>query len=131
MSYTTEIDTSRSFDSRDIDARIEALQDEREEAETSGNPNAQPLNEADLEELAALIAFRDEVGSDEWGYGISFIPENDFVDYAEELARDIHGDAIYEGEWPMSHIDWDAAANSLRMDYSEIDLDGTTFLYRG
>lgn len=110
--------TDKCLDSRDIEARIDWL-----EEQDKTDPNEQ-------DELVDLTAFRESVGSNEWGYGITFIHDAFFSEYAEECARDIHGDAIYLGEWPMCHIDWDAAAEYLKMDYSSVDLDGTVYFFR-
>jgi len=57
------------------------------------------------------------------------IADSYFVTYAEQLADDlglINGDA----GWPMSHIDWDAAADDLKTDYTEVEYGGTTYFIR-
>ena len=58
-----------------------------------------------------------------------FIAEYDFEDYARELAEDI-GAVNDDNQWPLTHIDWKSASEELEMDYSSIDLDGTTYLFR-
>ena len=68
----------------------------------------------------------DEVS--EWHNGATLIDENDFEEYCQELCSDI-GDLPKE----IPHyivIDWEATANNIRADYSEIDYQGTTYLYR-
>lgn len=32
--------------------------------------------------------------------------------------------------WPANHIDWEAAANELEQDYTEVDFNGEVYLYR-
>jgi hypothetical protein len=57
------------------------------------------------------------------------IAEDDFEDYAEELARDIGAISGDEG-WPLMFIDWSAAAEALKVDYEEFTFEGTTYLIR-
>lgn len=87
--------------------------------------------EPDAEDLVLLTEFRRDVQCDssEWESGIALINESYFTDYAQELASDI-GAVDLNASWPLNHIDWDAAADSLRDDYVEADLDGVTFWFR-
>lgn len=52
-----------------------------------------------------------------------------WVDYCRECASDI-GAIQRDAEWPANHIDWEAAAEELKSDYTEIEVDGNTFLVR-
>lgn len=61
--------------------------------------------------------------------GITLIRDSYFRTYAEELADDI-GAIDSNASWPIYHIDWEAAANELKMDYSTLEWDGITFWYR-
>jgi len=47
----------------------------------------------------------------------------------EQLAEDI-GAIDKDLQWPVYCIDWEQAANELRVDYSEVDYDGETYYYR-
>lgn len=59
------------------------------------------------------------------------IPEYDFKNYAEELAIDTGAiDSEFTSNWPGTHIDWESAATELRMDFSEIEVEGRKYLYR-
>lgn len=58
-----------------------------------------------------------------------FIDEDYFEDYARELAYDL-GAINHVEEWPACHIDWKAAADSLRYDYTEVEFQGNTYLFR-
>lgn len=60
---------------------------------------------------------------------VTLIRDDYFTTYAEQLAEDI-GAIDRNAQWPMSYIDWEAAANALRQDYSECELDGVTYLIR-
>ena len=44
-----------------------------------------------------------------------------FEEYARELAEDI-GAVQADADWPLRHIDWAAAAEELKADYSEFDV---------
>jgi hypothetical protein len=59
--------------------------------------------------------------------GLYFIDEDYFVEYAKEFAYDV-GAIDSDAVWPCTHIDWDAAADELRMDYTEVEYEGSTYL---
>jgi len=80
------------------------------------------------EELDELNALESEVG-DEWMHGETLIDEDDFEEYAQELAEDISGMPRNQ-PWPFNCIDWEQAANELRMDYSSCEYQGNTYLFR-
>lgn len=86
------------------------------------------LDEDEAERLETLIAFLREIG-DEAQYGVALIPEDEFEDYARQLAEDI-GAIPEDNNWPCYCIDWKRAARELRVDYSLITFDGDDYLYR-
>lgn len=102
----------------------EAVSDAEAEVE-SAKQDFDAWSEEELEELETL-----ESEISEFMHGETLIPEDDFEDYARELAEDLHGRAIRDAQWPFTCIDWSQAAEELRMDYSEIEYQGTTYLYR-
>lgn len=105
-----------TIDSRDIIARIEELEDTEDDLER--------------DELAQLKRVAEECeGYGDWAYGEALIPEDEFEDYARELADDI-GAIDRNAKWPLSHIDWTAAANELKQDYTEVEINGFTYLMR-
>lgn len=132
------------FDTRDLVERIDYLQsdlDDDDEAVTQAyqgvtNPNVEDWTRDDLpgvlgederesleDELKALIAFSEELAmycGDSLRDGNTVIADDHFEDYAEEMAGDLYGAQIVDAEWPFSHIDWAAAAEALKMDYSEV-----------
>lgn len=59
----------------------------------------------------------------------TMISEDDFEDYARELAEDI-GAISRDTQWPATCIDWEYAAHELKMDYSEVEVDGVTYYFR-
>lgn len=159
MTRMTEIDgTEKIYDSRDIIARIEELEGERadlveavEEARavyTEGQEVTahDTLAADDLEaaqealddwdkgdegaELKELKSLADDFGGyGDWEHGDVIIREDHFQDYAEELAEDI-GTVSREREWPFCHIDWEAAAEALKMDYTTAKAFGHTWYMR-
>jgi antirestriction protein len=103
------------IDSRDVIERIEEL-------EAIEEPN-----DEEKEELAALLALAEEgEGLADWQYGETLIRNSYFETYAEELAEDI-GAIGKDTQWPLSFIDWEAAANALKQDYTAIEFDGVTY----
>jgi hypothetical protein len=61
-------------------------------------------------------------------YDEQLIRDDCFEDHAQQIAEDCFD--IPSG-WPCCHIDWEAAANALKHDYSCIEIGGTDFYYRG
>ena len=57
------------------------------------------------------------------------IEEACFEDYAREFAADT-GAVEDSFRWPANHIDWEAAAAQLRMDYTEVTYEGQPWLVR-
>jgi hypothetical protein len=60
----------------------------------------------------------------------TLIAEDDFAEYAEELATDLGYISDDTNRWPFNHIDWEAAADELRQDYTTITYDGDDYLIR-
>jgi len=144
----TEIsNTADIIDSRDIIARLQELQDERdtlaaERVDLSTNPHvtadaihnaATSVNEWETEngyELKSLKLLADEgEGYGDWIHGETLIRDSYFRDYAEQLAEDC-GMIPNEHRWPQSHLDWDAAADELKQDYMSVDFDGVEYWMR-
>ena len=97
---------------------------------------ADPEDEQHLAALAIRKAFYDDgLAHDEQSFEDyaenepTLVPEAEFVEYVEGYAQSI-GAVSNLYEWPLSHIDWDAAADELRADYEEVYVPelSTTFL---
>lgn len=84
---------------------------------------------SDGERIKAIRNLKEEIGSSEWDYGISFIKDGYFVEYAEQLAEDI-GAIDRNASWPLNHINWEFAAEDLKSDYSSVEFDGETYWYK-
>lgn len=119
------------IDSRDVIARIEELEEERQDL--LDEDDAAGLEEWDTDngdELAALRALAEEAsGSPDWEYGEALIRRSYFKEYAQELADDC-GMVPDNLSWPLTCIDWDQAARELEMDYFSVDFDGVEYLIR-
>jgi hypothetical protein len=109
------------FDSRDAEARIVELTASKEDGE---------LADWEEEELASLTEFKAYVDSEEWNDGIGFIADDYFETYAREFASDI-GAIDDDARWPANYIDWERAADALKMDYTAAEYSGVTYWYRG
>jgi hypothetical protein len=107
------------IDSRDVIERIAELEDidDRDEDEAG--------------DLAALLALAEEAEgyAEGWQYGEALIRDSHFEDYARELADDI-GAISGDEAWPLTCIDWEAAAEALQQDYTSVDFDGVTYWIR-
>lgn len=85
----------------------------------------------EVDEYLALKGLTDEARdySADWVHGEQLIRADKFAEYAEELASDI-GAIDRNARWPLNHIDWEAAAEELKIDYTSVDFDGTEYLMR-
>lgn len=117
------------IDSRDVIERIKELEAEREQSFENSGDFAGFDESEEGEELAALKALEQECNYGDWKYGAQLIRDDKFEDHARELAEDI-GAIGRDDPWPTNHIDWDAACDALKMDYSSVDFDGTTYWVR-
>lgn len=145
MRGTDEITNSEDIiDSRDVIARIEYLQDERDNLEELITEDgisdevkaereralAEWDNGDEGQELKALKALAEEAsGYPDWTYGEMLIRDSYFEDYARELAEDIGAIPKNLG-WPCNHIDWEGATNALKMDYFSVEFDGVEYWIR-
>jgi hypothetical protein len=116
------------IDIRDVIARVEELEEEKEDQGV--------LGEEDSMLLADLLAFLNEMagngGDEKWRgcwYPITAIRESYFEQYAQELAEDI-GSIDANARWPYTCIDWEQAARELQYDYTSAEFGGVTYYIR-
>jgi hypothetical protein len=144
---------SDTIDGENVEDRIEELENERENFITlqeDALPDDEEVTEAQRDEWAnewekqfteeavelhELTQFRDEV----LGYSgesrlrdVTLIADDYFVAYTQDYADQVGAiptsrDGV---RWPLMHIDWEAAAEDLKSDYSEVELLGHSFWYR-
>lgn len=85
--------------------------------------------EDEYEEIAEIDRVEDEVGSG-WKYGVTLIDKDDFEGYAQELVEGIGDLPSNLPSYISNNIDWSGVADDLRQDYSELEYQGTTYLFR-
>ena len=78
--------------------------------------------EAELKELRDL---RDEIS--EWRHGETLIPEDEWVEYVEELAKEI-GAIGENADWIV--VDWEETAENLAQDYAIVTYQGQDYYVR-
>lgn len=141
------------IDSRDVIARIEELESDREyitsQIEELSNSTElisdiemhNKINELkselqewddsdDSQELKVLQSLAKEgESSPDWQYGETLIRDSYFVEYAQELAEDI-GAIDRDVKWPYTCIDWEWAARELKYDYMLVEFDGIDYWIR-
>lgn len=128
----SELSNMDTFDSRDLIARMEELQEERlEAAECDTQAGCLALEDWDknnLEELRDLCAVCDagEEATSDWSEGVTCIRDSYFKDYAYGYAEDM-GLIGQNIQWPHTWIDWAGAARELQIDYTSIEVNGVTF----
>lgn len=127
------------IDSRDVIERIEELteelygDDEYHDIMT-GNGFRWELSAEEMElhdelyDLKALASDASDYAVD-WEYGEPLIRASYFVDYAKQLAEDI-GAVDDDSGWPGRHIDWNAAADELSLDYTMVTFRGVDYWVR-
>lgn len=138
------------IDSRDLANRLEELREMKQAIEDAEerlqrlriveNPSDNELEQAEKALEDAKEAFGEDEASElkdlenaeseipEFTSGNTLVPRDEWIEYVEELVKDI-------GDLPkkIPHyivIDWEATAKNIEADYSEIEIQGTTFLYR-
>lgn len=120
------------IDSRDIEERLDelALDIERVESEVTENPDSAELA-AELfdlkEEYSVLDALRSEAeGYCDWLHGATLVRYSYFKEHAMNEAESL-GLVSETDRWPMTCLDWDKAADELKMDYTSVEFDGIEY----
>jgi hypothetical protein len=113
------------IDSREVIERITELEN------LADSDGVYVLDEDETAELAALraLAAEGEMHAGDWRGGAGLIRDSYFEDYAREFAEDI-GAIQRDADWPANRIDWAAAADDLKMDYTEVTFDGVAYWVR-
>lgn len=89
--------------------------------------NFTDFTEEEQKDIAEQLGYGDDIETlatnDE-----AFIPEQDFEEYAEQLFDDVYGYALPDNI--KFYIDYGAFARDLDMDYSDVEINGTTYKTR-
>ena len=114
------------IDVRDIIERIEEIEELQEAGEYTESPDC---------ELTRLNDIMDELkgygGDEQWRgdwYPVTLIRESHFTDYTQEMLEDCGTIPRDLPHWV--HIDWESTAREVMVDYSTVEIDGVTYLYR-
>lgn len=83
----------------------------------------------ELELVNDIDRLEKEIGSD-WVYGITLIEEDDFEDYCEEFCNDVGYISRDTPSLIANNIDWKGIADDMKQDYSKVDYQGKTYLFR-
>jgi len=137
--------TADLIDTRDIVARIEEIELDNtdNEGETADYLTWSPDAQKEWTGLSQII---EEVG-DEACDGVTLINDGYFAEYTREWYADTWGAEWYQRNertyreepvtWdmimsrlPFSCINWEKVADEVYPDYSQLEIDGTTYLYQ-
>ncbi len=133
----SELDNLDTTDEDKHDEQSLYLQNKIDNAEDERSVTLLRLGEVvdSLEVTNETHSVLEAVAQDARGYNVDFdsgamlIVEDYFETYARDLAADI-GTMPKDMEWPLSFIDWSAAADALKVDYASIDYDGQEYWIR-
>ena len=123
------------LDVHDVIARVEELQDEREQSDIPANEYGGPKDTwaEERTELATLESLLDDLkgngGDKQWRgdwYPVTLIADSSFNDAMDELLQDIGDLPKNIPSYLRIEVDYDA----LQMDYTSCEFEGTTYWYR-
>lgn len=124
--------------------RIDEIEDDHISRVTGELGEIAPPYRAEYDGLKAII---DALGKDGRRHGVTLIHERHFTAYIKDLyletGREYHeydregfkmvhvtNDELFS-RMPFRRIDWNAVAQDEWSDYSQIEIDGDTYLYQG
>lgn len=120
------------IDTRDVLDRINELEGDLESFYQDG-PDTWDSEDPDVIEIRQLQDLINEVAGyseDKPADGVTLIRATYFVRYMEEYFEDTSDTPVKSHDWPFRHIDWEAAADELRVDYTEVEYNGVSYLFR-
>jgi hypothetical protein len=119
---------------QELEAELTALNEAIDEAE--GDAKADAISDAEdwilanNDELNALQALASEAEdyAPDWQHGATLVRESYWPTYAKQLVEDTGELPKDLPDWIV--IDWEATADNLRVDYTEVEFDGVTYFVR-
>lgn len=134
MNTTTRINCYDDIiDSRDVIARIDELQSERDEYCSDSDKYADdwateyPEDAAELTSLESLAEEAEGYAGD-WQYGEALIHNSYFTEYIIDMLKDC-GTLPSDIPWYIE-IDEEKTADNCKADYTSVDFDGETYWIR-
>lgn len=113
------------IDIRDIIERFEELEDIFHDDVTDDEKDEFTQLQTILDDLKGNGG--DEQWRGDW-YPVTLIRDSYYTEYAEELVKDIYN---LPSDIPaFIEIDWVKTGENMLVDYSETEIDGTTYYYR-
>lgn len=121
------------IDVRDIIERIEELESSKDDHEAE--PDGGHWSDEEAQELQTLTDLMDDLkgygGDEQWRgdwYPVTLIRESYFTDYTQEMLEDCGTIPRDLPSW--LHIDWEATAREVMIDYSTVEINGVSYFYR-
>lgn len=115
------------IDTRDLQDRLDEITNDLELNQEVLSPEEVRELEVERDEILALKEEVDGYSGDTFEDGVQLIGEESFTEHVQDLLRDTG--EVPDLPWYVE-VDWDATANHLRVDYTEVDFQGTTYLFR-
>jgi hypothetical protein len=122
--------SDNTIDSRDIIKELDDLESELEVWIEDGGEEEEFLeHNPELEELRSVNEQGESYGSD-WEYGCTLINAHYWIEYCEDLVKEL-GELPDDLPWYLeSNIDWKGVAQDLESDYTTLEVAGRTFYFR-
>lgn len=111
------------LDTRELDKELDTLKGRRDDPDDE-------LDDEDTDRLEALQGLECELGGSLLLDDTTMIPEEDFEDYARQLAEDVGCCARSDENPLMRYIDWGWWAEDLKQDYLDVEFEGRDYLIR-
>jgi hypothetical protein len=84
--------------------------------------------EDELKQIEQINQLENDVCNGEFDYETTLIEEDDFEDFVKQ---DLEDCGYISKDFPVwIEVDWEATADNVRQDYSEVEFRGITYLYR-
>ena len=113
----------------DQEKEFALLNEQLDNANDALNDFNSSYDKDELETLTEVI--RQAEDCSDWIHGEGLIHENYFTQYIEDLVNDCYEfpEEFNSKKWPWTHMnmDWDAAAEEAKQDYTEVTVDGHTY----
>jgi hypothetical protein len=92
------------------------------------NKEFQELWKDELNSIREIDELESDIDNGEFDSGTTLIEEDDFEEFVEQ---DLEDCGYISKDFPTwIEINWEATANNVRQDYSEVEFRGNTYLYR-
>lgn len=116
----------------DFEDRCASFREAINDAQDALNEFDQSFDRDELDLLTEVISQGED--SPDWSYGEGLIKDSYFTDYITDLINDCYElpKGMTSGDWPWRHMsmDYEAAAEEAKGDYTEINAGGETYWIR-